>query len=324
MVARTETPTPSMPEMDMLTSTSTSASSSQPLHHTTTHTTSHILLASTVAGMCAGACGVVVGFPFDTLKTRIQASPTGTIAPIPYSLTGLHSLYRGVAMPLASTGIMQALNFAVYGSVKHYLTENNHSNLSYLHTVFVAGAVSGGVMSLLATPIQVVKVQFQTDLTMTLRKLSANLMSGRKVPLVALYRGYWMTAMGDVVGRGLYMYSYEGMKLLLSNHTHPHAYSSTVVDSNVSMSIKMLAAGFAGSFTWFVLFPIDVIKTRVQSQIYGVSGRDHLRDILRSSQPVRQLYRGCFYAVIRAAPVAASILPLYEYLNEEMLLRLAR
>ena len=151
------------------------------------------------------------------------------------------------------------------------------------------------------------------------------------------------------------MYSYEAMKLYLSNQS-PGTVLNTRKDSDggggggdrdVSMTHKMLAAGFAGSFTWFALFPIDVIKTRIQAEICGLTGRQHLLSILRQGsssssssssccnksvsdhmnirgkvQVVRQLYRGCFYAVIRAAPVAASILPLYEFLNEALLRRL--
>jgi solute carrier family 25 (mitochondrial carnitine/acylcarnitine transporter), member 20/29 len=282
------------------------------------HKTHSILLASTISGMCAGALGVVVGYPFDTMKTRIQASTSGVVKPVPYTIQGLKSLYRGVFMPLASTGCMQALNFAVYGSVKHALLDHvDEGSMTYLQSVFVAGAASGGVMSVLATPIQVVKVQYQTDMSMTLQKLRYSLYSGTKLPIVALYRGYWVTATGDVLGRGMYMYSYEAMKLLLSSQRHD---ATTVMD--VSMTHKMLAAGFAGSFTWFALFPIDVIKTRVQSAINGSSGRQHMKQILSSSNALSQLYRGCFYAVIRAAPVAASILPVYEYLNEELLTRL--
>jgi solute carrier family 25 carnitine/acylcarnitine transporter 20/29 len=232
-------------------------------------------------------------------------------------------------MPLASTGIMQALNFAVYGSVKHKLTDMvNIGDISYLQSVFLAGAASGGVMSILATPIQVIKIQYQTDITMTFQRLKHKLLSGTKVPLIALYRGYWITAIGDVFGRGLYMYSYEGMKLYLSSQPYNrdtiarHNDHDHDDDNAITLTHKMLAAGFAGSFTWFALFPIDVIKTRVQAELYGESSIHHLRIILSSSDAISQLYRGCLYAVIRAAPVAATILPMYEFLNDVMLKRL--
>lgn len=315
----------------------------------TTHSTQTILIASTISGLCAGALGVVVGYPFDTLKTRLQASASGHVKPVPYTLQGLKSVYRGVFMPLASTGIMQSFNFAIYGAVKFHLEEIvQEGTMSYLQSVFLAGAVSGAVTSVLATPIQVVKVQYQTDNSMTLRKLKDKVCGGSKLPVVALYRGYWVTAVGDIIGRGLYLYTYEALKLYLatsSSSTSANARTAIMEGGEVSMRHKMLAAGFAGSFTWFALFPIDVIKTRVQAQICGPSGFHHLRRILLlgsssgstsnnsdssskwsvrynmigKMQVVRQLYRGCFYAVVRAAPVAASILPMYDFLNEALL-----
>lgn len=157
-----------------------------------THHTQSILLASTLSGLTAGAVGVFVGFPFDTLKTRIQASASGTVTPVPHTLKGLKSLYRGVLMPLTSTGVMQACNFAIYGAMKFHLQPYVHEgSLSYLQSVFVSGAVAGGVMSVLATPIQVVKVQYQTDSSMTLHKLISRLCGGTKLPIVALYREYF-------------------------------------------------------------------------------------------------------------------------------------
>ena len=278
-----------------------------------------VFLSSTLSGLLAGILGVTVGYPFDTMKTRLQ---NGNNEPIKKNIRGLFSLYRGVAIPFFTTGIMQSLNFAIYGSMKYQLMNNYvvTNEMSYLQSVFLSGSVSGGVMSIFATPIQLIKIQYQTNSLMTIKKLNYELLFGKKLPLIALYRGYGVTALGDIFGRGLYMYTYESMKLYLSKQDQ-----NDMKNDEISMINKMISAAFAGSFTWFVFFPIDVIKTRVQADINGVSGRQHFVNIIRRNSPLdalRILYKGSLYAIIRAAPVAASILPVYEFLNQWFLFHL--
>lgn len=268
------------------------------------------LRASAGAGMFAGACGIFVGYPFDTMKVKLQFAATGTKQEqIPYNLKGLQILYRGVLVPMLTAGVMQSLNFGLYDTSRRYILNNFQDQISEVNSAFVGGAISGLMMSIITTPIQLLKIQLQTHVTLTLSQLLY-----RDIYLTKrwniLYRGFGVTAFSDCLGRGIYMYSYEAAKKVLSDYTN-NEYSS--------LTIRMTSAAYAGVISWLVLFPADTIKTLVQSTYSGPSATTYFIQLSKDFKGIRILYRGCLYAVIRAAPVAATILPLYEYTQEYFL-----
>jgi len=76
----------------------------------------------------------------------------------------------------------------------------------------------------------------------------------------------------------------------------------------------MLAAATAGVTSWVVAYPFDVIKSRMQldyNRNRYTSTWQCFRDTYAEGG-VKALYRGIGYTIVRAAPVAATILPIYE------------
>ena len=110
----------------------------------------------------------------------------------------------------------------------------------------------------------------------------------------------------------IYMYSYEAAKQLLNDQCG---------DRLPPLPMRMAAAAYAGVISWLLLFPADTIKTLVQSSYSGPSATTYFFQLASSIQGIRVMYRGCLYAVIRAAPVAATILPLYEH-SQAILLKI--
>ena len=107
------------------------------------------------------------------------------------------------------------------------------------------------------------------------------------------------------------MYSYEVAK---------HVLNENFDDQLPLLTIRMISAAYAGVISWLLLFPMDTIKTLVQSTYSGPSATTYFLQFIKTRAGIRILYRGCAYAVVRAAPVAATILPLYEH-SQEYLLR---
>ena len=72
------------------------------------------VFAPAVAGLVSGWIGIVIGHPLDTLKTRIQTNR-------PLLVLSLQELYRGIAPPLLTVGLVQAANFSLLerGKVRH-------------------------------------------------------------------------------------------------------------------------------------------------------------------------------------------------------------
>lgn len=61
-----------------------------------------------IAGCAAGIIGTIIGFPLDTIKTRMQTSSNHAVsmhemAGVLYKENGIRSFYRGISSPLAGT-----------------------------------------------------------------------------------------------------------------------------------------------------------------------------------------------------------------------------
>ena len=78
-----------------------------------------------------------------------------------------------------------------------------------------------------------------------------------------------------------------------------------------------IAGGIAGSATWAIVYPVDVIKTHVQTMPLDTP-RAKLSMYRVGSQIVaqhgwRHLFRGLGITLIRAFPVNGTIFPVYEF-----------
>ena len=73
-----------------------------------------------IAGGVAGSVSVIVGHPFDTIKVNMQAAASNAKQLNCYnyysSLSNIQSLYRGVAAPLSTAAVFNAVVFASFGS----------------------------------------------------------------------------------------------------------------------------------------------------------------------------------------------------------------
>jgi len=259
-----------------------------------------------VSGLIAGACGTVVGHPLDTVKIQLQVGDLKQKAKI-NSFNILH-LYRGFLPPLFTSGIAQFMIMSLYENIKtnylHDLTMNN--NITNLQSTFIAASISGGFTSFISTPIQLIKIQQQSSITpIGVRQCIHNIVS--KCGWTGLFHGSIPVGFIEGVGRGVYMLCYEYFKNILSNDN----------PNDVTMNIRIVSAASAGSISWLVMYPMDSIKSRRLSDLNEKSSLQCFRYIWETGG-IRAFYRGCFFAVVRSAPVAATILPLYEYIKGEL------
>merc|ERR1712039_361388 len=73
-----------------------------------------------------------------------------------------------------------------------------------------------------------------------------------------LYHGWWATLFREVPGGAIYFACYDYTKhKLMKNSTNQEVMPSWVASS--------LAGGISGCMTWAMVYPFDVIKTRIQT-----------------------------------------------------------
>lgn len=162
----------------------------------------------------------------------------------------LSTAYRGVGAPLGGIAGINAIVFGTYGNTRRALP-----NPDSLVTHAVAGGAAGMLQSFACAPVELVKTRQQ------LAKPNAVVPSSawgearyilRTGGYKGLFRGLGITILRDSPAFAIYFTSYEAM---------------TRGDQSV---IKVFAAGgIAGALSWILLYPVDVVKSRLQGDTIG-------------------------------------------------------
>ncbi|KAI8142461.1 mitochondrial carrier domain-containing protein [Fennellomyces sp. T-0311] len=124
-----------------------------------------------------------------------------------------------------------------------------------LTQVYIAGCGAGIASFLFSAPTELIKIKAQVSRVpkgswqVTKEILARDGLRG-------LYQGGWITIIRDAPSYGIYFWVYEGMKRLLET------------DASKSNAWQLLlAGGTAGVVSWSSIYPIDVVKSRLQMQV---------------------------------------------------------
>ena len=236
-------------------------------------------------GVLYGTTSVAVGHPFDTVKTKMQAQKgyeqqnmLRTFATT-FKTQGIRGLYRGAVPPLCGSGIFRSTQFAVFEGVYTYL-DNPFCRYEIPLTgglqlrVLMGGVLASTARSIIETPLEYAKVSRQTQQVWKLRHV---------------YTGFGVTWCRTI---GL-MCTY--FILIDSFRRHiPDFFSSRIVG-------PFLMSGFAATFAWWVVWPLEYMKSQVQGR-YGVdeSVLRRMQRVVRERGGVLSLYRGLGPGTIRS------------------------
>ncbi|WYZ43064.1 hypothetical protein EsH8_VI_000763 [Colletotrichum jinshuiense] len=229
------------------------------------------------AGYISGAVGIIIGNPLDLLKVRLQArttlpaagqTPTTAATATSYirQFESPASLVTGSAAPILGYGALNALLFVSYNRTEAALNSALDVKSS-LWTTWVAGAVGGLATWVVSTPTELIKCRAQlSSPPASSWAITRNVWRAEGVR--GLYFGGVVTALRDSIGYGFYFWSYE-----LSTRWMGVGGDGVKETNFREEAAKVLfCGGLAGIVTWVSIFPLDVIKTRVQTQAFEASG----------------------------------------------------
>ena len=223
---------------------------------------SHVLLDFSRA-IVASCCTIITSHPLDTVKTRIQASVQQNTAKSGISIfrsmcaqEGVLSLFRGVRFPLLGRGpchalIMTGKEFAQRGILAH---NPDASKLQQGVLSGIFGALCG--MPVLI-PQELLKCQAQNHYGRTFSYMELCETIWRQQGVRGLYRGACMTMLRDLPGFAIYFSVYENATEAFRPYRRGFFSSFFLV---------MLAGSMSGMVSWSTIYPIDIVKTQVQTQ----------------------------------------------------------
>ncbi|KAJ6263764.1 hypothetical protein Dda_2335 [Drechslerella dactyloides] len=268
-------------------------------------------MADFVASSIAGAAAIVLGNPIDVIKVRLQSGSSSAPSRAPAFETWT-SMFRGAAAPVITNGALNALLFVSFNRSLAILENDNHQPIlrPSLHNVWLAGAFSGLVTFIVSTPTEVVKCRAQLYNEPNTTSWTVARDIWRSNGIRGLYHGGVITSLRDSIGYGFYFWAYEASKNILG------------LESETAKTL--VAGGIAGCVTWATIYPLDVVKTRVQTQQLlqvpshagpsaYMGALDHARDIYRT-EGLRGYFSGFWWCMGRAFFVNAVQWALYEYI----------
>jgi len=273
-----------------------------------------------IAGSCAGISEHLCMFPVDTIKTRMQTASFLPNVPmyksVPHGIMkislqeGIPRLYRGVSATVTAAIPSHAFYFATYEIVKQALGCNTPG-------YHVAGnAMAGGcaimVHDSIVTPLDVIKQRLQVYNSTHRHVIACAKDVIKREGFRTLYASYPVTILMNVPFMAVHFATYDTLKTALTSYC-----------GHFDVPQEILAGGGAGALGGLLSTPLDVIKTRIQTQNitcnYGktagcVSKNNGFKlcKIICREEGLRGFTRGASARVFYFMPSAAIVWTTYE------------
>ncbi|PPQ92717.1 hypothetical protein CVT25_014023 [Psilocybe cyanescens] len=288
---------------------------------------------------------VAVGHGFDTIKTRMQCSLSGTYRGAFDALNktikneGIFALYKGATPPAVG---WTAIDSVLLGSLHNYrlflirngMTEMSPSGLPRLSLFAhgVAGLFAGWTSALVATPVELlkgidnfyatVKLQLQSQKAVSDRQFKSTIDCARQIIRVQGVTGLWSGFTG-------LFYLFDVGILIIDGHMPQgiNAWLFEIGRDPLRGTANFLSGGLGSFVFWAMAIPFDNIKNRMMAypypQPYPQSKTASLAVLKRPSffrvarnilvhEGAAGFIRGLGPCYLRAFPVNASALFVYE------------
>ncbi|EIM20446.1 mitochondrial carrier [Wallemia mellicola CBS 633.66] len=287
-------------------------------------------LRSFFAGIGSGLTKMVVGHPFDTIKTRLQCSPPGVFkGPIDclrqtLLKENILALYKGGLAPAISWGCSDAL---LMGSLHNYrilILENklkfftepmpgssDKTRLS-LAGQALAGMGAGWTNGVVAHPAELVKVRLQNQMerNKSERKYSGPWPIAKEVyqqhGIRGLYRGYAAT----LLFRSNMAVLFSSFELCMRGFKK--------YEVNVSVgTASFISGGIGATFFWICALPFDNVKNRL---LFDDLNKPQLKGVIDTATKIyktgglRNFFKGFTTVFVRAFPTNAAALGTWTYI----------
>ncbi|KAH0597550.1 hypothetical protein MHUMG1_04929 [Metarhizium humberi] len=285
-------------------------------------------LRALAAGGFGGICAVVVGHPFDLVKVRLQTAERGVYSSAvdvvrkSVARDGLRrGLYAGVSAPLnrdRGTNSLPpfsqtvAVSFWGYDLGKQIVSATSAVGPDGLSIgqISTAGFLSAVPMTAITAPFERVKVILQVQGQKQLAPGEKPKYNGgldvvrqlyREGGVRSVFRGSAATLARDGPGSAAYFAAYEYIKRALS----PKDALTGKPTGELSLTAITCAGAAAGVAMWIPVFPVDTVKSRLQTAEGNVTLGGVIRE-LYGRGGFKAFFPGFGPALARAVPANAA------------------
>ena len=235
-------------------------------------------------GALFGITSVLVGHPFDTIKTRMQAMKGFEGRNMIHSFIktmhdqGIRGLYRGALYPLLGSGFYRSTQFSAYEAIYTYMDSpfgkyQIPGTFGLENRVIVGGLGGGTVRALIETPLEYAKISRQTLQSWKLQHV---------------YNGFGITWFRSVGLLCTFFILYDSTKRF-----YPNLLTRPIFG-------PFLMGGVAATMAWWIVWPLEYMKSQVQ----GAYGKDlpvwKRIAVVRERGGLFALYRGIVPGTIRS------------------------
>ncbi|KAH9904448.1 mitochondrial carrier [Xylariomycetidae sp. FL2044] len=279
------------------------------------------------AGAAGGVAQVLIGQPFDIVKVRLQTSTAYSsaldAARSIYAQEGPLAFYKGTLTPLLGIGACVSIQFGAFGYARRFFESRNlrsgkggKPDLSYAQ-YYGAGAFAGLANSVISGPIEHVRIRLQTQPHGAARLYSGPLDCVRQLSSArsggvsrGLYRGSAVTVLREAQAYGVWFLAFEYLM-------NADAARNGVARRDVPSWKVALYGGLAGEALWLGSYPLDVVKSKMQTDGFGRDGMRYksMRDCFAQTwraEGLRGFWKGLGPTLLRAMPVSAGTFAVVE------------
>lgn len=270
------------------------------------------VLVDLLAGTLGGVATVAVGQPLDTVKVKMQTYPQlypGTLTCIRKTLQNdgvLRGLYAGTAPAIVANVAENAVLFCAYGLcqklVQNIVGRRSIQELSVIENAS-AGACASIFSSLTLCPTELIKCRLQSvretkqTNNATMYKMIRSIF--REEGIRGFFRGLTPTIAREMPGYFSFFGGYEGSRTLFS-----HYYQ--VPKQDIGTAGTAISGGVGGICLWLVIFPADLVKSRMQVLATNKPTLQVTRELVQQ-HGLRSLYSGLLPTLIRTFPATGVL-----------------
>lgn len=285
------------------------------------------------AGCLGGVALVYVSQPMDTVKVKMQTFPglyRGLVECTVQTFRRdgvVRGLYAGTLPAIVANVAENSVLFAAYGACQQVVGRLAHKpTVADLSTVenATAGFLAAFFSSFTLCPTELIKCKLQA-LRETASQGEAAAGDGKRRPVVSSYalvsqilrtegvpgmfRGLTSTFAREMPGYFFFFGGYEQTRALLA--------APGQSKDDIGALRTMVAGAVGGVALWTVIFPADVIKSRIQVYSMRASMTQVGLDIFRK-EGVLAFYNGLLPTIVRTIPATAVLFVVYEYTKKTL------